>query len=68
MRTTVQAARILGIAPNHLQRLVWDGTIAAPARLGRAFAWDNDAMKRAGWAVCHRDISDLLQGQEVKAE
>jgi hypothetical protein len=56
---TKQAAAILGLPPGTLAKAVWDGRVAAPAKApGGAYVWTLDDLRRASWALLHRELDE----------
>lgn len=57
---TKQAAGILGIRPGALTRAVWDQRFDPPPKgPGGAFLWGEQDLRRAAWALLHRDLDTL---------
>jgi hypothetical protein len=64
LRGTRQAAQLLGIPPNRLNRAVWDGRLAPPAKApSGAFLWTEMDIRRAAWALLRRDLDDVANRQ-----
>jgi hypothetical protein len=54
---TREAAGILGMSPNALQRKVWERRVDEPQRgPGGVFLWTEDDIRRAAWRLQHREL------------
>lgn len=66
LKTTIQAAEELGIAPNALQQAVWARRLPRPKMFGRSFAWGDREMEAARELFSAR--RNRAKGREVNHE
>lgn len=60
LRGTRQAAHLLKIPPNRLNRAVWDGRLAPPAKApSGAFLWAEMDIRRAAWVLLGHDLEEV---------
>ena len=60
-KSTREVARVLGINPSRLSRAVWTGRLQEPQRGPSGnFLWTEKDIRRASWALLHRDLDGLL--------
>ncbi|MCF7958553.1 MAG: hypothetical protein K9M57_08920 [Phycisphaerae bacterium] len=68
-RSTKAVGKLLGIRPARIQAALWNNRFAPPEKdcSGR-YAWTDEDIRRAAWVLLKRDVSDLLDSQEVAHE
>lgn len=63
---TRQAARLLGIPPNRLNRAVWDGRIPEPPRSPAGqFLWGDEDVRRACRILLGKDMDSLRREEKL---
>ena len=68
LRSTRQAAKLLGIRPSALSRAIWEGRLGEPPRSpSGAFLWRWQDLERASWVLLRRDLDDVLAEREQSA-
>ena len=65
-RSTREVADLLGVTPGRISKAVWDGRLDPPQRgPSGAFLWTEQDVRRASWALLHRDVdAHVAEGQE----
>ena len=62
---TKGAARILGVPPGTLYRAVWDERLDPPPRgVSGTFEWGREDLRRASWALLHREWDEAAADRE----
>ena len=55
--STREVAELLGVTTDRLSKALWDGRVKQPQRgPSGAFLWTEDDVRRASWALLHRDV------------
>ena len=63
---TREAAARLGINPSRLLRAIWDRRFDPPQKgPGGSFLWTESDIRRASWALLHRDLDDLTSEKRL---
>jgi hypothetical protein len=58
---TKLVAKMFGVRPGTLIRIIWEGRLTAPAKgPGSAFLWTDADIERLSWVLRQRDASDIL--------
>ena len=62
--STREVAKILGIRPDSLSRIVWLGQFTPPPkRPSGNFLWTKQDIERASWALLHRAYQTEQEGR-----
>jgi hypothetical protein len=69
LRGTRELARMLGLPPDRLNRLIWQGKLDEPQRgPGGCFCWSEADIRHAAWVLLGRDLDAILAERAMVEE